>query len=158
MKQNQTKKWWIIVVIILTGLVIVASLGDDEISNSAKENDSVQKDSITKDEQRKHQTISAEKLYAAYEANEVNADQSFKGKSIYVTGIIKNIKKDFRNNILYITLETGRTLTSVNCYFDDEKTAAKLRKGQKVVFKGTCEGLQFTTVIIRNCESAKKPE
>ena len=155
MEQNKTKKWWILAAIILIGLLIVSSLGDDKIFNSEKNNDTVQKEL---DEQRKPQTISAEELYAAYEANEISADQNFKSKSIYVTGIIENIKKDFRNNILYITLETGQTLTSVNCYFDDEKTAAKLRKEQKVVFKGTCEGLQYTTVIIRNCELAKKPE
>ena len=153
MEQNKTKKWWIMAAIILIGLVIVSNLGDDKISNSEKNNDTVQKD-----EQRKPQTISSEKLYAAYETNEISADQNFKGKSIYVTGIIENIKKDFRNNILYITLDTGQTLTSVNCYFDDEKTAAKLRKEQKVVFKGTCEGMQFTTVIIRNCEIVKNPE
>ena len=148
MKQYQTKKWWILAGIILTGLVIITNLGDDEISNSAKKNDT---------EQRKSQIISAEKLYTAYEANEISADQNFKGKPIYVTGIVGNIKEDFRNNILYISLKTGQEFTSVNCYFDDEKTAAKLREEQKVTFRGTCEGLQFNTVIIRNCEIVKNP-
>ncbi len=145
MKQNQTKKWWILAVIILIGLVIAANLGGDEISNSENK----------KGEKEKLQTISAKKLYTAYEVNEINADQSFKGKPLYVTGVVETIKKDFRDNILYITLKTGQTLTSVNCYFNNKNAAAKLQKEEKVTFKGICEGLQFTTVIIKNCELAK---
>ena len=130
---------------VLIGLVIASNLGGDEISNSENK----------KGEKEKLQTISAKKLYTAYEVNEINADQSFKGKSLYVTGVIETIKKDFRDNILYITLKTGQTLTSVNCYFNNENAASKLQKEQKVTFKGTCEGMQFTTVIIKNCELAK---
>ncbi len=105
-------------------------------------------------ENRENQTISAKDLYASYEANEVSADQNFKGKSFYVTGIVEDIKKDFMDDI-YVTLKTGKMFTSVNCYLDDEKTAAKLRKGQRVTFYGKCDGMIVTMVTMKDCEIVK---
>lgn len=45
-------------------------------------------------------------ILAAYENNEVGADNQYKGKLIEVTGIVDNIKKDIFDN-LYVTLGTG---------------------------------------------------
>jgi hypothetical protein len=105
-------------------------------------------------EARKKNTISARDLYANYDANEVSADQNFKNKTFYVTGIVEEIKKDFMNDI-YVTLKTGQMFSYVNCYLDDEKTASELRKGQKVTFKGKCKGMVVTVVTMEDCEIAE---
>lgn len=102
-------------------------------------------------EERKKSTISSKQLYAAYDANEVNADQNFKDKSFYVTGTVEEIKKDFMGDI-YVTLESGELFSFVHCYFDDENTAAKLKKGQKVTFKGVCKGMVMTSVTMTDCK------
>ncbi len=178
-KTDTIAKWWKILATVLIGLIVIASLGDDtSTEKSTTEKTTVkkepeiqltqaQKDSIAKVEkenlkaekaklyeQRKSQTISAKNLYANYEANEVSADQNFKGKSFYITGIVDDIKKDFMGDI-YVTLKTGKMFTSVNCYLDDEKTAAKLKKGQRVTFKGECDGMVVTMVTMKDCEIAK---
>ena len=102
-------------------------------------------------DERKKSTISSKQLYSAYDANEVNADQNFKDKSFYVTGTVEEIKKDFMGDI-YVTLETGELYSFVHCYFDDENTAAKLNKGQKVTFKGICKGMVMTSVTMKDCK------
>lgn len=102
-------------------------------------------------EERKKNTVTASQLYAAYDANEVSADQNFKNKTFYVTGTVEEIKKDFMDDI-YVTLKTGEYFSYVNCYLDDEDIAAKLSKGQQVTFKGTCKGMVMTLVTMKDCE------
>ena len=178
-KSNTITKWWKITATVLIGLIVIANLGDDSTSTKKSTTKTTvqkepeiqltqaQKDSVAKVEkeklkmekkklyeQRKSQTISAKNLYANYEANEVSADQNFKGKTFYVTGIVDDIKKDFMGDI-YVTLKTEKMFTWVNCYLDDEKTAAKLRKGQRVTFKGECDGMVVTVVTMKDCEIAK---
>ena len=114
-----------------------------------------QKDSIAKAEKEKeleeikNNTISAKQLTAAYLANEVNADNNFKGKTFYVSGRVVAIKKDILDKI-YVTLEGDEMFREVQCYFDDNETASKLQKGMKVTFKGECDGLMMN-VLMKNC-------
>jgi hypothetical protein len=105
-------------------------------------------------EARKKNTITAADLYASYDANEVSADENFKNKTFYVTGIVEDIKKDFMDDI-YVSLKTGQMFTSVSCYFDDKKVAASLKKGQRVTFKGKCKGMIVTLVTMEDCEIAE---
>jgi len=135
----------------------------DSIANVERINDSIkvadrQKEAELKRqneiEARKKNTISAADLYANYEANEVSADENFKNKTFYVTGIVEEIKKDFMDDI-YVTLKTGQMFSYVNCYFDDKKVAAKLKKGQRVTFKGKCKGMVVTLVTMKDCEIAE---
>ena len=115
-----------------------------------------QKHSIAKAEKEKQleeikkNTISAKQLTAAYIANEVNADNNFKGKTFYVSGRVADIKKDIMDKI-YVTLEGDEMFREVQCYFDDNETASKLQKGMKVTFKGECDGLMMN-VLMKNCE------
>ncbi|OQP46835.1 hypothetical protein A4H97_04750 [Niastella yeongjuensis] len=111
-----------------------------------------QKDSLekAKQEEIKKNTISAKQLVAEYEANEVSADNAFKGKTFYVTGTVADIKKDIVNKI-YVILEGENIIRRVQCYFDDAETAGKLSKGMSVTFKGKCSGLMMN-VLMKDCE------
>ncbi|WP_198170319.1 OB-fold protein [Mucilaginibacter arboris] len=97
----------------------------------------------------KKNTISAHDLTATYEANEVAADENFKGKTFYVTGTITDIKKDVLDNI-YVTLKGNEMFRQVQCFFEDKETAAQMHKGMKVTFKGTCDGLMIN-VLMKDC-------
>ncbi len=96
--------------------------------------------------------ITASELYQAYEANEVSADEQYKGKKIAVTGIIDNIGKDVLDNP-YVSMRIG-VLQSVTCYFSDDnvKVISQLSKGQKITIIGECSGLSLTNVVIQDCE------
>ncbi|MFC6098362.1 hypothetical protein ACFPVY_17070 [Flavobacterium qiangtangense] len=95
--------------------------------------------------------ITAPDLYQAYEANEVSADEQYKGKKIAVTGTIGNIGKDVLDNP-YVSLEVGY-LQSVNCYFSDEnnKIISQLGKREKVTIIGKCKGFTLQNVVIQDC-------
>ena len=96
--------------------------------------------------------VTASELYRAYEANEVSADQQYKGKRLLITGVVENIGKDVMDNP-YVALKID-FLKGVNCYFDDEnnKVLSHLSKGQKIQIIGTCAGLTLTDVVVKDCE------
>lgn len=124
---------------------------------AAPELSQAQKDSIANVEkmavidERKAHTYSATQLIQNYTDNEVRADENFKGKTLYVEGIVSDIKKDISGNI-YVKLEsTQNSFREVQCYFDDKETAAKLEKGMLVTFDGRCEGL-LMHVRMKDCK------
>lgn len=95
--------------------------------------------------------ISAMDLYQEYKDNEVKADNRYKKETLEITGTINNIGKDIVNSI-YITLDVGEYLSSVQCYFKDSESesVANLIKGQEVTIIGRCDGMTLTSVIIKN--------
>lgn len=96
--------------------------------------------------------LTANKLYTAYDQNEVAADEKYKGKKLGVTGVIGDIGKDVFDEP-YVSLNIGY-LQNINCYFDEDnnKVISKLRKGQRVTIIGECEGKSITNVILKDCE------
>jgi len=96
--------------------------------------------------------ITASELYRTYEANEVSADEQYKGKKMAITGVVGNIGKDILDNP-YISLKVNY-LQSVNCYFSDKnnKIISQISKGQKVTIIGECAGLTLTDVVVQDCE------
>jgi len=99
--------------------------------------------------EREDQTITAKNLTANYEANEVQADENFKGKTFFVEGTVSDIKKDIMDDI-YVTLEGDEMFRQVQCFFDDKNTASQLQKGMRVTFQGKCDGLMMN-VLMKNC-------
>ena len=77
--------------------------------------------------------MTAEKLFTDYQANEVSADEVYKGKNLLVTGKVSSITKDFLDNIV-VSLVTSNQFMSVMATVDDsEKSkAGKLAKGESV--------------------------
>jgi hypothetical protein len=94
-------------------------------------------------------TIGARQLMALYMKNEVRADKALKGKTFYVSGTVTDISKDLSDEI-FVSLEGDGTFRSIQCYFNNEDAAAALSKGQKVTFKGRCEGLMMN-VMMKDC-------
>ena len=88
-------------------------------------------------------SISAARLYAAYEANEVAADSKYKGKELKVSGVVDKIGKSVWGTT-FVALKSGDRfgVFNVNCYFDDKHKAraAEVRKGQYISVRGTCNG------------------
>jgi hypothetical protein len=102
---------------------------------------------------RKGFKISAATLIAAYEANEVAADEKFKGKLIEVTGVIDSIAKDILGDP-YLTLGSGKDfeIAHVQAMFPASaaKQLAGLRKGQTITVQCDCAG-KVMNVIGKDC-------
>lgn len=102
---------------------------------------------------RKGFKLSAAALIAAYEANEVAADEKFKGKLIEVTGVVDTIAKDIMGDP-YVTLGSDKEFefAHVQAMFpaDAAKQLAGLRKGQTLTVQCTGGG-KVINVIGHDC-------
>jgi hypothetical protein len=94
--------------------------------------------------------IDAVKLSSDYIDNEIRADKLYKGKTVLVTGNIKDIKRGITDNI-YVILVGKEKMRSILCDFNNVEKASELSKGMKVSFKGVCQGL-MANIIVENCE------
>jgi hypothetical protein len=96
--------------------------------------------------------VTAGRLFADYEENEVSADNKYRGKLLEVTGVIKKISKDFLDKP-YVELLTGDRygLKEVWAYFDDEGLLGKLRKGEKLVLRCRGSGATMSTPMLKSC-------
>ncbi|HIH2654753.1 TPA: OB-fold protein [Burkholderia cenocepacia] len=100
-------------------------------------------------------SVTAAALFAAYDKNEVAADQKYKGKALSVSGTIQSIDKDAFDNIV-VKLRTSNEFMPVNAYLSKghEALAAALEKGNKVTW--TCEGggRLIGSPMLRDCTPA----
>lgn len=97
--------------------------------------------------------LTAQQLFAAYEENEISADQRYTGKVVLIDGPIKDIGKDILGSP-YLTLAAGEDSPwSVQAMFGKaaESRLAGLRKGQKVTVKCRVDG-KMANVILKDCD------
>lgn len=98
--------------------------------------------------------ISAQNLIAEYRENEIAADHKYKGKLLYVTGVIE----DFEVGVFdqkYVSISDGEIFSfrSIHCNIDDENVSqiAEFRKGQEVEFRGLNGGMTLLAISLENC-------
>lgn len=85
--------------------------------------------------------VSAKDLFKEYEANEVRADEKYKGKRVGVVGRVDSIDKDFMGDIV-LKLQTGDRFSTVHAGIlgSQKSKAMDLSKGdivQLACFGGT---------------------
>jgi tRNA_anti-like len=131
---------------ILLGIIVLGGIGvaisEHEKTKSAFSSESPSEPAIS---------VSAADLISSYEANEVAADNSYKGKMLAVTGKIETIGKDLVNTS-YVTLSSGKRygIASVQCMFNREGGLGTLGKGQTVTLIGRCDG-KLMNVLLKEC-------
>ena len=99
--------------------------------------------------------VTATELIAAYDENEVAADNKYKGQILTVTGVVGSIGKDIVDDA-YVTLKdesSDYSFTSVQCYFADDNLddIAGLKEGDRVVIVGECSGGTMN-VLLKKCD------
>lgn len=144
---NKTIKILIIIamIIFLIGLgscaLVTWIIGSsaNEVINEENDKDSKVEKAID-DNKKIDLVISAVKLCEDYEANELKADEKYKGKIAEVTGEVENISKVFEKTS--ITLKGKDLLYSVNCGFksENEEEVININKGQKITIIGYIDG------------------
>jgi len=152
---------YIISLIILFALILACGKSKDSSEDSSGKSKSTNSSDRTKDEstnsnntQREESPIikvSALQLYSDYDANEVSADNKYKGKTLQVSGVVGEIRKDFTNNII-VELKVSDIFKKVDCRFGkDNSETADLSKGQKVTILGKCSGFILKSVQLKEC-------
>jgi tRNA_anti-like/zinc-ribbon domain len=97
-------------------------------------------------------TVDATELWRAYDANEVAADNVWKGNRILITGEVAGISKDFTDAI-FIQLRSPNEFMPTPAYVKDTSApkAARLKKRQKIVLTCTCTGKVMASPVLKDC-------
>jgi hypothetical protein len=96
--------------------------------------------------------VSPVDLWNAYDANEVAADEVYKGRPLSVKGTVETIDKDFLNNII-VRLKVPGQFLGIHCDLEDsEKSKAmSLQKGQAITLQCTGGGRVVGSPVLRKC-------
>ncbi len=96
--------------------------------------------------------ITAPQLFADYHANEVAADEKYKGKWLAVTGQVDSVGKDILDNI-FISLRTQNRFMSARAQMEqsDSDQVARLKRGQKVMLLCSGSGLLLGSPLLDKC-------
>lgn len=99
-------------------------------------------------------TTTAVEVLDAYQANQIKADQIYKGKLTSVTGVVDGT--GVSRGISYLNLGTGdpHTIVPIQCFFKERSEVDKLEaleKGSTVTILGKIEGLGLTFTM-KDCK------
>ncbi len=146
-KSTKKKKGCLIGCIVFLVLIMIGFCSNDNTSNEATQASSSKQTATVEPVL----TVSAYELLDAFMKNELNANQTYKGKYIAVQGAVGSIGEDIVGDP-YVTLKTGNALLSVQCMLNKSETgkAANLQKGQQIIIQGNCDG-KFGNVLIKSC-------
>ena len=97
-------------------------------------------------------TITAMQLWKDYDANEVAADNKYKGKWLLVSGEVDSVTKDF-SGWPYIILKSPNLIMRTPVRFSSDQTtfAAGLQKGQTVSTLCRCRGQSMGSPDLVDC-------
>ncbi len=94
--------------------------------------------------------VSARDLFRAYDANEVAADGTYKGKPLEVTGTVESISSDFTDEPV-VQLATGEMFQQVHASGLSKTVAGQLSKGQKITVQCTGGGEIVGMPALEHC-------
>jgi hypothetical protein len=96
--------------------------------------------------------VTAARLFADYDSNEVSADDKYKGKHLLVTGQIRSIDKDFLGKIV-LDLSDGRSFNGVRARMipSEKNLVSGLSKGQVIVVSCVGAGMTVRSPILNDC-------
>ena len=96
--------------------------------------------------------VSALQLYLDYQANEVSADNLYKGRRLAVSDALTGISKDFTNEI-YLTLRTPDEFMNVRADLQPSEVqkASQLKKGSLITVACEGNGMIVGTPMLKDC-------
>jgi hypothetical protein len=99
--------------------------------------------------------VTAAKLMADYDGNEIRGDNAWKDKDVKVTGIVRSIDKGPFGG-LYVVLGSDEQMNfhsvRVNLKQSEQGRAANLNKGDSATFKGRIQGYVVGSVSVSDAE------
>jgi len=93
--------------------------------------------------------VSAVRLYAAYQSNELAADQKYKGHLLKMTGIALHVGRDISGSPFISIAADAYGISSVDAYFSSDNPAdlakiRKIRRGMTITLTCLGSGLNLT--------------
>lgn len=137
-------------IVYFIGLAVLAgSIGAAAEAGKAQEATTAPAAEVVAAQQADALQVDARMLYAAYDANEVAADQQFKGKRLRVTGTVEAIDSGIGDEPV-VRLSAG-SFQSVHVQGLAAATAASLAKGQQITVVCTGDGEVIGSPMLEDC-------
>jgi hypothetical protein len=100
-------------------------------------------------------TVTALKLYDAYDTNEASADQAYKGATLVVSGNVDRISND-PDDVPYVTLMTNSSTRRVVARFPEETRKEVTRLYRRQWISVSCRGAGMQSdVLLNDCRLEK---
>lgn len=93
--------------------------------------------------------VTAAELAAAYDENEVKADEKYKGHKVEVTGVVSGIDSSIGDEP--VVRLAGKSFDSVMAHDVPKRDAANLKKGESVTLVCKADGEVIGSPVLRNC-------
>jgi tRNA_anti-like len=92
-------------------------------------------------------SLSAEELYKQFDSNEEEANKTYLGKIIQVSGRVNQLARDEGKTSIY--METNG-MNAVSCQMEagSEKMAEAIKEGDNTTLKGICTGMLMDVVLV----------
>lgn len=133
-------------------LLIVVSLGSG--SRGIKPNKDLPKKNKADDDVLFD--IKASTLYREYYENRIKADQDYKGKELFLAGVVESVDRTDTGGVIVYLLGKQYELTKVHCALDPKykNDVTHLARGSKVRIRGICAGRSNHSghVMMTDCE------
>jgi TonB family protein len=142
--------------LLILGILLMAVLISHPGSSPASSNSAAIESPAATDtsaiERPQEISVSAPKLWVDYNANEVAADNIYKGKRLIVQGQVMSIKKNFIDQV-YVSLTTLNEFESVHANIKEEykSEAAMLHIGQIITVECEGGGMIVGSPILKEC-------
>ena len=132
------KRKKILIASLVTLVICGGWYGYSEFNRKVKDLDKVRSDV-------KLQTTA---LVSAFENDETNANTLYLDKVIEVTGTVRTIEKDEKDQYTIVLGEEG-TMSSVRCSMDPDQNedVTRLAPGVKIIIKGACTGFNADELL-----------
>lgn len=150
---------------IITGVLVLVVLGvvGSALGGGDDGNDVADKPTITAtpasttepepEPTEKAIAVTAVDLAAAYEANEVKADKTYKGKTAVIAGEVDSIQVMLGQTFVILRAGEEFAVTQTQCFFKDQAEidkVAELEAGDKVKIQGAIDGKSMN-VTVNDC-------
>ena len=94
--------------------------------------------------------VTSDRLQADYAANEISADNLYRGKVLRVTGRVQAIKKDFTDTP-YVEIWTRNEMLGVQAQFESEGGLAQVAVGQRITVRCIGDNVIMGSPMLRRC-------
>ena len=148
-----------IIIFILVGGVIVATSGacKTETTTTTASNPQTQNNQQAEPTQPAPEAMKVvtTDFIAAFDKNQLLAEEKYKGKLIEFTAKVQNISEVMGSPFLSLEPETpdGSYFgTTIQCFFEDKSQLLSLAKGQKVTVQGIVDTQSFGVIGVEDCQ------
>jgi hypothetical protein len=149
-KKSRKKLWIIIGIAVVVIIVIAAGAGKKqqaEHQTPAQTTTTAPAQDVPKSPDY---TMTIDQLWAEYDANELAANQKYKGKIILLSGIAGDVGTELLGRE-YVFVKGAGNLASAQCVMNNNGQAASVVKGQPITVQGSCNG-KMGWILLENCE------